>query len=296
MDSAVLLDLLGNENRRRILRLLSHKPCYVTEISEYLGVSPKAVIDHLRRLEEAGLVESRTDEKRRKYFHIARNLRLEVSVSPYRFGAKSAYPASRSLDMRGRCQHISVDWPSESAEETARDVAESDADTSQRGDAGAESTREPGSRADDVEGPAPADAEGAAPSDAENPAPNESEDPAPRPDGDRAQRSAGDRSDDVASLARQYAYLDDVESELSLAQRWVHGRVTDVLDELSERLGSEVDSRFHAEVLAALARDARTVTDIARSLNTEHERVKRALELLDDRGLVTHDGTEWRIV
>ena len=111
MDSAVLLDLLGNENRRRILRLLSHKPCYVTEISEYLGVSPKAVIDHLRRLEDAGLIESRTDEKRRKYFHIARNLRLEVSVSPYRFGAKSAYPASRSLDMCGRCQHISLELP-----------------------------------------------------------------------------------------------------------------------------------------------------------------------------------------
>ncbi|WP_459839722.1 ArsR/SmtB family transcription factor, partial [Halolamina litorea] len=49
MDSAVLLNLLGNENRRRILRLLSHKSCYVTEISEYLGVSPKAVIDHLRK-------------------------------------------------------------------------------------------------------------------------------------------------------------------------------------------------------------------------------------------------------
>jgi len=32
MDSAVLLDLLGNENRRRILRLLATKPCYVTEI------------------------------------------------------------------------------------------------------------------------------------------------------------------------------------------------------------------------------------------------------------------------
>ncbi|RLM32686.1 ArsR family transcriptional regulator, partial [Haloferax sp. Atlit-109R] len=48
MDSAVLLDLLGNENRRRILRLLATKPCYVTEISEYLDVSPKAVIDHLR--------------------------------------------------------------------------------------------------------------------------------------------------------------------------------------------------------------------------------------------------------
>src|SRR6056297_3089977 len=99
MDSAVLLNLLGNENRRRILRLLSHKSCYVTEISEYLGVSPKAVIDHLRKLEEAGLVESHTDDQRRKYFHISQNLRLEVNLSPYDFGAKSAYPASADRDL-----------------------------------------------------------------------------------------------------------------------------------------------------------------------------------------------------
>jgi ArsR family transcriptional regulator len=108
MDSAELLDLLGNANRRRILRLLSRKPCYVTEISEYLGVSPKAVIDHLRKLEEAGLVESRVDEKRRKYFSISRALRLEVSVSPYEFGTKSAYPASSGLDMT-RCRHLKIE-------------------------------------------------------------------------------------------------------------------------------------------------------------------------------------------
>lgn len=91
MDSSELLDILGNENRRNILRLLSQKPCYVTEISEYIGVSPKAVIDHLEMLEEAGLVESRVDERRRKYFHISRSIRLEVDVSPYSFGMKSAY-------------------------------------------------------------------------------------------------------------------------------------------------------------------------------------------------------------
>ena len=107
MDSAELLDLLGNANRRRILRLLAQKPCYVTEISEYLGVSPKAVIDHLEKLEEAGLVESRVDDGRRKYFSIARNLRLEVSVSPYEFGTKSAYAAGRGLDMTA-CRHLSI--------------------------------------------------------------------------------------------------------------------------------------------------------------------------------------------
>lgn len=108
MDSAALLDLLGNENRRRILQLLSQRPCYVTEISEYLGVSPKAVIDHLRKLEEAGIVESHVDDRQRKYFHIARNIRLEISVSPYGFGTKSAYPASRNLDITS-FRYLSVD-------------------------------------------------------------------------------------------------------------------------------------------------------------------------------------------
>lgn len=108
MDSAALLDLLGNENRRRILNLLAQRPCYVTEISDYLGVSPKAVIDHLRKLEEAGLIESHVDDQQRKYFYIARNLRLEISVSPYTFGTKSAYPASRSFDITS-FRYLSVD-------------------------------------------------------------------------------------------------------------------------------------------------------------------------------------------
>lgn len=98
MDSSQLLDILGNENRRAILELLSHKPCYVTEISEHIGVSPKAVIDHLEMLEEAGLIESTTDDRRRKYFNISRSLRLEVNVSPYFFGMKSAYPQRISTE------------------------------------------------------------------------------------------------------------------------------------------------------------------------------------------------------
>ncbi|WP_049987244.1 ArsR family transcriptional regulator [Halobellus rufus] len=270
MDAAVLLDLLGNENRRRILRLLSHKPCYVTEISEYLGVSPKAVIDHLRRLEEAGLVESRTDDQRRKYFHIARNLRLEVSVSPYRFGAKSAYPASRSLDMRGRCQHISLDIPASPDENVDHERRERpDEDEERDGSTGDTERADP-----DVETP---------------------HGPGRRPSDATAAANGGAEAGEVAELAEQYAYLEDVESELSLAQRWVHGRVTDVLDDLSERLGSEADSRFYAELLSTLVRGPKSARDVARDLNASLDRVETALEHLDERGLVENDGTGWRI-
>ncbi|ELZ94707.1 MULTISPECIES: ArsR/SmtB family transcription factor [Haloferax] len=216
MDSAVLLDLLGNENRRRILRLLSHKPCYVTEISEYLGVSPKAVIDHLRKLEDAGLIESRTDDQRRKYFHISRNLRLEVNVSPYGFGAKSAYPPSPSLDMAGRCPHVTLE----------------------------------------VE-------------------------------------NAG--SDDISELARELGKLEELDNELSLAQRWVQGRITDVLDRLNDRLGVDADSRFYAEILAALANGSNTVRGIAKDLNADPAVVDSALHHLAEGDLVAHNGDRWRI-
>ncbi len=85
MDSAKLLDILGNENRRKIIQLLANRPCYVSEISSRLGVGPKAIISHLGLLEQAGLIECSIDEQRRKYFNIANNMRLEVSVSPYAY-------------------------------------------------------------------------------------------------------------------------------------------------------------------------------------------------------------------
>ncbi|GFO97270.1 transcriptional regulator, ArsR family [groundwater metagenome] len=85
MESAQLLDILGNENRRKILHLLASRPCYMSEIAERLDVGAKAILGHLELLVRAGLIEASVDEQRRKYFHIADNLRLEVFVSPYSF-------------------------------------------------------------------------------------------------------------------------------------------------------------------------------------------------------------------
>jgi len=218
MDSAVLLDLLGNENRRRILRLLATKPCYVTEISEYLDVSPKAVIDHLRKLEEAGLVESTTDDQRRKYFRIARSLRLEVSVSPYGFGAKSAYPAKNSLDMSGRCPHLSIEAPDGSG-----------------------------------------------------------------------------TTGDLAELAEEFARLQDLDRELSLAQRWVQGRVEDALAEIDERLGGQADSRFFATVIAAVVETDGTPAAVADEVGARESTVADALRRLSDVGVVARDADGYQV-
>ncbi|MXR22107.1 ArsR/SmtB family transcription factor [Halobacterium bonnevillei] len=215
MDSGALLDILGNENRRRILRLLARKPCYVTEISEYIGVSPKAVIDHLRKLEEAGLVESQVDDQRRKYFHIAENLRLEVRLSPFDFGAKSAYPASADLDLT-RCQHVSI-------------------------------------------------------------------------------RIKQDREDEVSDLAGRLQELKDLERELSLAQRWVQGRLADVQNRLADAVG-DGHERLYADVLASLADGNRTVSALATSLDAPEPLVDGVLETLREQDVVEQNGGEWYIV
>lgn len=86
MYSTELLDVLGNENRRRILKLLSERPCYVSELSVRLKVAPKAVIQHLEALERAGLITCFDGGQRRKYYQISENVLMEVSLSPYTFG------------------------------------------------------------------------------------------------------------------------------------------------------------------------------------------------------------------
>ncbi|WP_158055725.1 ArsR/SmtB family transcription factor [Halorussus halophilus] len=274
MDSAELLDILGNENRRRILRLLARKPCYVTEISEYLGVSPKAVIDHLRKLEDAGLVESRTDDQRRKYFSISRNLRLEVNVSPYEFGMKSAYPASTNLDV-SRCRHISLNvqyGASDDAPEVEREHEESTG----------------GEVVDDAETVRDTESDDAG---MDDPQANDEE-------GERStaeERVAGTHATDAADLAEELDELEDLQSELSLAQRWVHGRIADVQDRLCDVLDANGERRLHAAVLAAVAGGATNTEEISRSVEAPMPVVEECLSLLETRGVVQQAGDEWEL-
>jgi len=112
MDPIELLDILGNENRRRILQLLSFRPFYFNEIAKRLDVGPKAIIDHLDMLERAGLIECYHDQSRRKYFRIARNTVLEIAVSPHSYGVRAyrseGSPESRIDDLQEMNQDIKL--------------------------------------------------------------------------------------------------------------------------------------------------------------------------------------------
>ncbi|MDD1673060.1 MAG: ArsR family transcriptional regulator [Methanomicrobiales archaeon] len=88
-----ILDILGNRNRRRIIELLEQKPCFVTEISEKLTISPKAVIEHLQLMEHENILRFNHDERRRKYYYLARNIDVIV-----RFQTGSGEMVSKSSD------------------------------------------------------------------------------------------------------------------------------------------------------------------------------------------------------
>jgi len=80
-EIARILDIMGNRNRRRIIELLRQKPCFVTEISDRLVLSPKAVIEHLQLMEREQILTFRLDERRRKYYSLARDITIDVSLN-----------------------------------------------------------------------------------------------------------------------------------------------------------------------------------------------------------------------
>ncbi len=75
-----IFDILGNKNRRRIIELLRQKPCFVTEISDRLTISPKAVIEHLQLMEQENILRFNLDERRRKYYYMARDIDVIVRI------------------------------------------------------------------------------------------------------------------------------------------------------------------------------------------------------------------------
>lgn len=98
VEVARILDILGNRNRRRIIELLRQKPCFVTEISDRLMLSPKAVIEHLQLMEREEILCFRLDERRRKYYYLTNDIKVMVNLSRL----EGMTPASGDMNIRFR--------------------------------------------------------------------------------------------------------------------------------------------------------------------------------------------------
>jgi ArsR family transcriptional regulator len=85
MDLELLLDVMGCKTRRDILDLLRDEPRFVSQISRELEVGQKAIIEHLRAMEEAGLLQSSFQKiergRPRKYYDISKDVEFQVFIS-----------------------------------------------------------------------------------------------------------------------------------------------------------------------------------------------------------------------
>ena len=92
MATKSILNIVGNETRRRILTLLSKGPFYISQISKELDVTQPAIIRHLKILEDSGLIESFAERNplggARKYFQICNSFNLEIALHPEGFSVE----------------------------------------------------------------------------------------------------------------------------------------------------------------------------------------------------------------
>lgn len=81
---AQLLDALGNEHSLKIMSILASGEYFVSELAKMVGISRPLLYLHLKKLENAGLVESEIrhfeEPPYTKKFYKAKNFELILSL------------------------------------------------------------------------------------------------------------------------------------------------------------------------------------------------------------------------
>jgi ArsR family transcriptional regulator len=85
VDMEAILDVMGCRTRREIINLLREEPCFVSQISKELEIGQKAIIEHLRAMEELGLLRSSFKKvergRPRKYYDMPHDLTVNIVIT-----------------------------------------------------------------------------------------------------------------------------------------------------------------------------------------------------------------------
>jgi predicted transcriptional regulator len=111
-----LLQMVGNETRRKILTLLSEEPHFISQIARKLDVTQPAILKHLSLLERAGLIESFWRKSplgaERKYYKICDSVGVEIAIDPKDFKV-TRHPRKIScpeyLEMEGTIEQLTAE-------------------------------------------------------------------------------------------------------------------------------------------------------------------------------------------
>lgn len=86
MDLEAVLDVIGCKTRRDILALLTEEPRFVSQLSQQLDVGQKAIIGHLKAMEELGLINPTYQKiergRPRKYYEISQGIEIKIFIKP----------------------------------------------------------------------------------------------------------------------------------------------------------------------------------------------------------------------
>ncbi|MGL4669733.1 MAG: ArsR/SmtB family transcription factor [Methanobacteriaceae archaeon] len=80
---------MGSKTRREIINLLREEPRFVSEISKELEIGQKAIIAHLRAMEELGILESSYKKivrgRPRKYYDMPHDITVNIIINKNTF-------------------------------------------------------------------------------------------------------------------------------------------------------------------------------------------------------------------
>jgi ArsR family transcriptional regulator len=117
MDLELLLDVMGCKTRRDILDLLRDEPRFVSQISRELEIGQKAIIEHLRAMEEAGLLSSNFQKiergRPRKYYDISHDVEFQIFISQGTIRVKAPGHEFQELQMLEERARMGEDVSSE---------------------------------------------------------------------------------------------------------------------------------------------------------------------------------------
>ena len=89
IDVEDILDVMGCKTRRDIINLLREEPMFVSEISNELDNRQKAIIAHLRAMEDIGILNSSYKKilrgRPRKYYDLQNEVNIHITINRNNF-------------------------------------------------------------------------------------------------------------------------------------------------------------------------------------------------------------------
>jgi ArsR family transcriptional regulator len=113
LDSDAILDVLGNDTRRRILAALADEPMYFNQLAKEIDIGQQAMLRHVEALEKIGLIETYAEKSEfgapnRKYYKLSSAFTLTISLSEDDFSITNNKIAALP-DKKSRKRYESLD-------------------------------------------------------------------------------------------------------------------------------------------------------------------------------------------